>query len=87
MSNSQLAVSLPDDLIKQLRVLAAHHGTSAGIIARAFVAYGLATSDSPEVIESITDEITRLRIRKSEIGRQVMASRMASRSITKEDLS
>jgi len=68
----------------QLRHLAADHGTSIGLIARAFIARGIERADDPDVIATITEEVSREKIRKGAIGRKAMANRYAERLNTKE---
>lgn len=85
MSNPQLSLSLPPEVIQQLRELAAHHGTTVGTVARALIIHGLDESAALAVVESIGREISLARERRVEIGRRAMSIRYASHATTKKE--
>ncbi|MFT4086203.1 MAG: hypothetical protein QM658_03460 [Gordonia sp. (in: high G+C Gram-positive bacteria)] len=72
---NRMLISLRPADDARLRALAAEHGTTPGIAARALVVYGLDRLADPEVGQAITDEKTRDRDRRSAVGRRVMENR------------
>ncbi|GEE02416.1 hypothetical protein nbrc107696_28620 [Gordonia spumicola] len=77
---ARITITLPDDVDAQLRRSAADprmRGGSAGLLARALIAYGLDHIDEPAVQEAILDVVGDDRARRQRVGKTVMEERWA----------